>query len=90
MEPDVVNDSAYQGAIRTGLISIPTLSIVMSKETFFDEIHEGEEECPTSVEYIDPDLPERNFHINCSIQGHSHQKVKRSFRLEFKKKYGLK
>lgn len=101
MDPDVVNDSRYADTILDDLKSIPSISIVTSKEALFDSstgIYANPEnkgdawERPTSAEWIDPSGKEE-FQIDCGIQmqgGYSRMadRLKHSFRLMFKRQYG--
>jgi uncharacterized repeat protein (TIGR02543 family) len=80
MDPKVVNDPAYSSVVKAGLTSIPTMSLVLNKDDFWD-LYEGETEHPTSVEMFYPDGTKEQF--NCDLEGHSHNRLKRSLALSF-------
>ncbi|MFC6223003.1 lamin tail domain-containing protein [Hymenobacter artigasi] len=80
MDPNVVNDPAYSGQVRAGLLSIPTMSLVLSKADFWD-LYDGETKHPTSVEMLYPDGTREQF--DCSLEPHSHDRLKRSMSLSF-------
>ena len=102
MDPDIVHDPRYSGAIAEALISLPSMSLVMTNDDLFDSsqgiyansTREGLAwERPGSIELIYPDGAE-GFQVNCGvrIQGgwfRSHSGCrKHSFRLLFKGIYG--
>ncbi|MEM7393736.1 MAG: chitobiase/beta-hexosaminidase C-terminal domain-containing protein, partial [Verrucomicrobiota bacterium] len=87
MDPGIVNDVAYQADLLSGLREIPTLSIVMDENDFW-AMNDGNPEREASVELIYPDDPEENEQVDCGIKGHSHQRLKRSYRLMFRREYG--
>ncbi|MFD1144614.1 lamin tail domain-containing protein [Larkinella insperata] len=80
MDPKVVNDPAYNGLIKSGLTAIPTLSLVLNKDEFWD-LYEGETKHPTSVEIFYPNGAQEQF--NCDLEAHSHNRLKRSLKLSF-------
>ncbi|GAB2851675.1 InlB B-repeat-containing protein [Hymenobacter ruber] len=80
MDPNVVNDPAYSGQVRTGLLSIPTMSLVLNKADFWD-LYDGESTHPTSVEMLYPDGTKEQF--DCALEPHSHDRLKRSLSLSF-------
>ncbi|WP_167856769.1 InlB B-repeat-containing protein [Hymenobacter aquaticus] len=80
MDPDVVNAPAYSAVVKTGLLSIPTMSLVLNKNDFWD-LYEGESTHPTSVEMLYPDGTREQF--NCDLEAHSHNRLKRSLKLAF-------
>lgn len=80
MDPDVVNNPAYTNSIKNGLTSIPTMSLVLDKNDFWD-LYEGETKHPTSVEIFYPDGTKEQF--NCDLEAHSHDRLKRSLKLGF-------
>ncbi|MHC4440359.1 MAG: CotH kinase family protein, partial [Planctomycetota bacterium] len=102
MDPDIVQDSRYNGMMKNALLSIPTMSIVMKTDDMFgsgngiysNPTNRGVSwERPCSVELIYPD-GEQGFQINCGIriQGGWFRALdrarKKSFRLFFKGIYG--
>jgi len=94
MDPQVVNDPAYSGVIKKGLTDIPTVSLVLDQADMWDANGQGgfyrldDVEVPLSVEIIDPKNPARNVQVNAGIEGHSHDRMKRSMRLHFRGIYG--
>ncbi|MBX9851223.1 MAG: lamin tail domain-containing protein [Cytophagaceae bacterium] len=91
MDPDIVNSPVYSGAIKNSLLAIPTMSIVMDKNQFWasnDAPNEQDIESPASVEVIYPNDPTKSEQVNCGLEGHSWNRLKRSFRLKFKASYG--
>ena len=100
MDPEVVSDPSYKDLIGKGLLSIPTVSVVMDLDDLFGSrgiyIHPEESgnqwERPASFEFFGADR--KSFQIDCGIriQGgwnrRPEESPKHSFRLVFKKKYG--
>ncbi|GAB3042575.1 lamin tail domain-containing protein [Spirosoma pulveris] len=78
MDPTVVNNPAYSTAIKSGLTSIPTMSLVLNKDDFWD-LYEGETSHPTSVEIFYPSGAKEQF--DCELEPHSHNRLKRSLKL---------
>lgn len=70
-----------------GLQDIPSMSIVMPKDDFWD-MYDGTSEQKTSVELLYFDDPSKNEQEDCGIEPHSHDRLKRSMRLSFKAEYG--
>lgn len=85
MDPDVVNNSAYSGLITDALKDIPTLSLVMDKTEFWEMYDDpaGNIERPVSVEFLDPDNSAQNEQFDCTVEGHSWLRLKRSMHLNF-------
>ncbi|SOD98547.1 lamin tail domain-containing protein [Spirosoma fluviale] len=81
MDPAVVNNPAYSTAIKSGLTSIPTMSLVLNKDDFWD-LYEGETTHPTSVEIFYPSGLKEQF--DCELEPHSHNRLKRSLKLRMK------
>jgi hypothetical protein len=103
MDPQVVSDPRYSGMMENTLLSLPTMSLVMANKDLFDSatgIYANPEnggvtwERPGSIELIYPDGTE-GFQANCGvrIQGGWFRapsaSPKHSFRLLFKRAYGL-
>ncbi|WP_162549815.1 chitobiase/beta-hexosaminidase C-terminal domain-containing protein [Hymenobacter nivis] len=80
MDPNVVNAPAYRAAAKTGLTVIPTMSLVLNKDDFWD-LYEGDASHPTSVEVFYPDGAREQF--NCALGPHSTNRLKRSLALGF-------
>jgi len=102
MDPDIVQDSRYNGMMKDALLSIPTMSLVMNKDDLFDsregiyanpEGHGVSWERPGSMELIYTDGTD-GIQVNCGIriQGGAFRSwgltKKKSFRLLFKGIYG--
>jgi hypothetical protein len=89
MSPTIVNSSTYGAALKTGLMAIPTMSIVMDKDKFWETYDsEPDIENPASVEVIYPDDVNNSEQVNAGLEPHSHKRLKRSMRLKFKAIYG--
>jgi hypothetical protein len=102
MDPTIANDPQYADSVRTGLVSIPTLSIILPIADLFDPVNGiythpmnrgagWERAC--SMEMISPDGSD-GLQINCGIQiqGGTQRdpakNAKHSFRVNFKAEYG--
>jgi len=81
MDPNVVNNAAYSGIIKQGMISIPTMSLVLDKSEFLD-LYDGETTYQSSVEILYPDGTKEQF--DTGLESHSHNRMKRSLKLNIK------
>ena len=89
MDPDVV--SAYSSEILDSMKAIPTLSMTASVDDIFgpggfyfsDNVEHG-----TSIEVLDAADPSANDQIDVGVESHSHDRLKRSLRLNFRADYG--
>lgn len=81
MDPNVVNNSAYKGIIKQGMTSIPTMSLVLDKNEFWD-LYEGDETYQASVEIFYPDNTKEQF--TTGLESHSHNRLKRALKLNIK------
>jgi hypothetical protein len=94
MDPAVVDDPAYSGAIKKGLTDIPTMSLVVDQADMWDADGNGgfyrvnDVEKPVSVEIINAGHPEKNVQVDAGVEGHSDDRLKRSLRLDFRASYG--
>jgi hypothetical protein len=103
MDPVVVNNPLYVDSLKEDLKSIPTLSLVMDMDDIFNQpngIWSNSQsrgrlwERLTSVEFFDPNDPDREFQLNSAIriQGRASRNppssIKHSFRLIFKDDFG--
>ena len=81
MDPNIVNDPVYSSFIKPGLLSIPTMSIVMLKDDFWD-MYDGEAGFPGSIEILYPDnsFPDEQF--DAEMESHSHLRLKRSMKID--------
>ncbi len=87
MDPEVVNDPAYRDMIADALKAIPTMSIVANLQDL-GTFYWGEGETPASMELIFPTIPAKNVQAECGVEPHSHNRMKRSLRLNFRAQYG--
>ena len=87
MDPSIVDSPVYSADIIQGLTEIPSLSIVMPFNDFW-EVYDGDAEKKTSIELLYADNDSQNEQVDCGIEPHSHFRLKRSMRLSFKKEYG--
>jgi hypothetical protein len=102
MDPDIVNDPAYQGLMRDSLLSIPTMSIVTDVDKLFggSGIYSNSTlggvawERKASVEWIRPDNT-TGFQVNAGLRIYGGDPFrgmgltrKKSFRLLFKRIHG--
>ena len=103
MDPAVVTNPLYADSLKDDLLSIPTLSLVMDMDDIFNQpngIWSNSQsrgrlwERLTSVEFFDPNDPDREFQVNSAIriQGRASRvpssSIKHAFRLIFKDDYG--
>ena len=102
MDTRITTGATAQAEIRAGLLSLPTMSIVMSKANLFDTSYGiysnsqvTDNNSPVSggsLEYIDPDSSD-TFQINAAFRmygnvGRNATYKKHSFRINFKAPYG--
>lgn len=91
MDPDIVNDPNYSTTIITGLQAIPTMSITVDPSEIFGNsgFYDGtDQEKKAFVEVLYAHNPSRNHFANTGIESHSHKRLKRSMRLNFRSIYG--
>ena len=90
MDPDIVDDRDYRSEIMPALLAIPTLSIAVEPSQLANEngFYWGSGETPCSMEIIFPSDPNENVHVNAGVEPHSHDRLKRSLRLNFRSEYG--
>jgi hypothetical protein len=99
MDPEVVNDPRYRDIVEEALKSIPTISIVTDRQSFYDLYANPKRrgrawERPVSVELIDPQGEQPGFQINAGLRmqgelGRSAFMPKHAFRLFFRGDYGV-
>ena len=89
MDPRITADPVLRAETLRGLRALPTLSLAMDPDDFWD-VHDAEEavERPVSVEVLYPDDPAAHEQVNAGLEGHSWNWMKRSFRLVFSRGYG--
>lgn len=90
MDPTIVDHPDYRAEIIDALLALPTLSITVEPSEFIREsgFYWGSGEAPCSVELIFPDDPQDNIQVNAGVEPHSHDRLKRSLRLNFRSRYG--
>ena len=87
MDPDVVNAPAYRDTIVDALRDIPTLALAAAQEDM-DTFYWGSGEKCISIELIHPGQPDKNVQTDCGAEPHSHNRMKRSLRLNFRAEFG--
>ena len=87
MDPVVVNDPAYSSMIIDSLKAIPTMSLVTGRAAM-DTYYWNSGESPASIELIYSDDPDNSIQADCGVEPHSHDRLKRSLRLNFRAAYG--
>ncbi|WP_367873855.1 lamin tail domain-containing protein [Luteolibacter sp. Populi] len=94
MDPEIVNDPAYTEDLIKGMTEIPTMSLVVNKADMWNAVggtgfyRNDDLKKPASIEFINPQDPTENVQADCSVEGHSHDRMKRSLRLSFSSAYG--
>ncbi len=93
MDPRIVGEGEQVEAMKRSLLALPTMSLVVDPESMWRAdgsggFYRGENEEFVDVEILYPDAPEENEHARGAIQGHSHDRLKRSLRLKFKTEFG--
>lgn len=87
MDPVVVNDPAYSSMAADSLKAIPTMSLVTGRAAMHT-YYWGSGESPASIELIYSDDPNSSVQAECGVEPHSHDRLKRSLRLNFRAAYG--
>ncbi|WP_336517740.1 PKD domain-containing protein [Pollutibacter soli] len=82
MDPAIADNPAYSEDLIKGLKEIPTLSIVLDKNSF-QTMYDGDIEVLASAEIIYANSPGLNEQFEVGIEAHSHLRLKRSLRLTF-------
>jgi hypothetical protein len=90
MDPDVVNNPAYNALSIPALQAIPTLSLIADEAEMFgpNGFYDGETEHAGSLEILNPGNAGADQQLNCGIDPHSSNRLKRSLRLEFSSAFG--
>ncbi len=103
MDPEVINDPAYSGQIFDAFASLPSLSLTMDVDEWFNHqtgLYVGypntneTREKPVSAEFIFNNEEEENIWIECGVQNQGGTSIvnwkspKQSMRLLFKEMYG--
>jgi len=90
MDPQVVSD--YSNEILDSMVAIPTMSMTGSPNTIFGSsgFYFNENEKEVSIEILRADDPSSNEQIDVGVEAHSHNRLKRSLRLNFRSEYGTR
>ncbi len=91
MDATITQDSSYTTDLIQGLKDIPTISVAMDKGKIFgsDGFYDQDDlEVPVSMEVLYADDEEENHQVNAGAESHSHKRLKRSIRLNFRSEYG--
>ncbi len=89
MDPSIVDPDP--GRVEAALTAVPTLSITSQFGDIFGPAgwyDTNDIEKRVSVEYIDPTDPSKNTQADVGIEGHSHDRLKRALKLNFRSDYG--
>jgi len=90
MDPDIVN-GAYKNEILSSMTAIPTMSMTASLNDIFGSskgFYFNELENKASIEMLHADDPLQNDQIDVGVEPQSHDRLKRSLRLNFRTEYG--
>lgn len=102
VDPDVTNNPAYSATFLNDLKTIPTVSVVVDNDDFFDPVggvyanatQRGDLwERPVSFEWIDPNNPNVTYQENGGVRafggvGRTPTRAKHSLRIAFREEYG--
>ena len=91
MDPFIVNDPVYGPLMAGAMKAVPTMSIVVDPADIFGStgFYDGEDIIKqASVEVIYANNPTTSHQADTGIESHSHDRLKRSLRLNFKSEYG--
>jgi hypothetical protein len=91
MDPDIVDDPNYSGSMIAAMRAVPSMSISIDPTDIFggSGFYETEDiEKAVSLEILYADDPGASHQANAGIQSHSHNRLKRSLRLNFRALYG--
>lgn len=91
MDPGITTNPAYSSDVLAAFAGIPSMCLSLDPNEIFGENHfyDGEDiEARVAVEILYPDDPSSNEKTEAGIESHSHQRLKRSMRLNFRSEYG--
>ncbi len=90
MDPIITDDPAYSADLLTGLQEIPSLCISVDPDNIYgnSNFYDGDAEEQISVETLFFNSPADNEQSEAGIESHSHKRMKRSMRLNFRSEYG--
>ncbi len=91
MDTKVVGDPTYGPRLPAALRAIPTMAVTAPVGTIFGTagFYDNDDlEVPVSVEVLYPNDPAANAQVNAGAESHSHNRLKRSVRINFRSAYG--
>ncbi|MFC1764108.1 chitobiase/beta-hexosaminidase C-terminal domain-containing protein [Planctomycetota bacterium] len=93
MDPYIVEHPDYRDEMIPALLAIPTMSIAVEPADLADKQGfywgtDDETDTLCSMELIYPDDPNENLQVNAGVVPHSHNRLKRSLRLNFRAEHG--
>lgn len=91
MDPVITGDPAYSGSLIKGLEDIPSMLISVDPDSIYgvDGFYDGDDVIRRmSVELLYKNDASKNDQADGGIQSHSHNRLKRSLRLDFSSDYG--
>ncbi len=88
MDSKITEVAKYRKAIIKSFDEIPSIMITMSTSEFFS-MYYSDDELPIYLEILYPDEETTHEAAFAGIEGISHKILKRSYRISFKKKYGV-
>jgi hypothetical protein len=90
MDPDIINNPVYSSLTIPALQAVPTVSLIADEAEMFgpNGFYDGETEHLGSAEILYPSNPAGDQQLNCGIDPHSSERLKRSLRLSFSATYG--
>jgi hypothetical protein len=88
MDPQIVNDNDYSSEILSSMTAIPTMSMTADTDDLFAAYFGTDLENKVSIEILHASDPTENEQIDVGMESHSHDRLKRSLRLNFRTDYG--
>ena len=91
MDPTIVNSAIYGPQLRTALTAIPSISLTGPVSSIFgpNGFYDSDVlESKMSVELLYPGNPAANDQIDGGVESHSHNRLKRAMRVNFRAEYG--
>mgnify|MGYP002631592405 CR=1 FL=1 len=93
MDPRIVGEGTQAKAMKRSLLAIPTMSLVVQPDAMWNAegnggFYRGNHEEQVHVELLYPAQPNKTERARGAVQGHSHDRLKRSLRLKFRAEFG--
>ena len=96
MDPEIVNSPTYGPQMTAALTAIPTMNITSPLSSIFGEANGFydwdetgiEPENAASIELLHPTDPTKNQQIDAGVEPHSHDRIKRSLRVNMRAQFG--